>query len=154
MPHDRRSGGNFKSHFLASTSVAVADGLPSGSGTKLPPDAQAAVADVRGVVSDVRARWPAWRDQISDVVARVDGESRRLEGLGQAVSDGVKEVRAVVARGQEIVDEMMYRIAALMPAVSMSLKGYIFPSRPLNSNGSSTESRVVPGTSLTMSRSL
>ena len=41
-----------------------------------------------------------------------------------------------------------------MPAVSISRKGYRFPSRPLKSNGSSIASRVVPARSLTIRRSL
>ena len=40
---------------LASTSVAVADGLPSGSGSVLPPDEQAAISQAKGLSKAFRA---------------------------------------------------------------------------------------------------
>jgi len=45
-------------------------------------------------------------------------------------------------------------VAALIPAVSISLKAWSFLSRPLKSKGSSIASRVVPATSFTMRRLL
>lgn len=75
-------------------------------------DAQAAVADVRNmaadaraVVGDARQSWPTWKQQVADVLTRIDVETKKFEGIGPAFFDAVAEGKLMFDRAIAVVDE-------------------------------------------------
>lgn len=74
-------------------------------------EAKNMIADARPVVADVRQKWPAWSDNVGSTLARIEAEVKSAEGLAKRVTDGVQEVRDLVAQGRATVDENRPKIA-------------------------------------------
>lgn len=75
-------------------------------------DARAAVANVREVTDDVKARWPGWGAQADDVIRRVHDASAGFEDIvakvrsgADALNAGVADARAVVNKASAAFDE-------------------------------------------------
>ena len=92
---------------------AIIDGAKRALDTidKAASEAKGMIADARPVVADVREKWPKWSENVGSVLGRIDAEVKAAEGIVKKVSDGVQEVRDLIAQGRGVVDENRPKIA-------------------------------------------
>lgn len=72
---------------------------------KAADEAAGMLADARPIIADVRAAWPAWRDNVTSVLAGIEREVKNAEGLSKRLNDGIEDVRGVVASVRASIEE-------------------------------------------------
>ncbi len=70
------------------------------------------IADVGGVVRDVRSDYAHWREVISDVMDRANNAAASLESAMANVDEGVKDVRSLVSDNRPSIDEIIANLNA------------------------------------------
>jgi ABC-type transporter Mla subunit MlaD len=87
-------------------------------------NASGAVADVKQITADARAKWPQWSQQATDVIARIEKGSQSFESIianvkdvAQSVKDGVDDARKLIDKGRAVVDDNRPQIDAIVKNV-------------------------------------
>jgi ABC-type transporter Mla subunit MlaD len=84
-------------------------------------DARAGVKSFRTVGDDVQKKWPAWSQQVSDFVSRVEKASQSFDSIvakidtaASSVETGVQKAEAFVDRAKKLIDDNADKIDSII----------------------------------------
>jgi len=72
---------------------------------KITEDAEAAISEVRAMVSEANARTPSWFDQFDEIVGKTREFADDLPGLATGARDRLDELGEVFARARAVIDD-------------------------------------------------